>query len=103
MGGGAIPRPGELSLAHGGVLFLDELGEFSRNVLDQMRQPLEEGTVRLSRAHHCVNFPAAVTLVAATNPCPCGLHGDRDLGCRCNYWQRHSGPLLDRLDLQLLP
>ena len=107
MGGGAIPRPGELSLAHGGVLFLDELGEFSRNVLDQLRQPLEEGTVRLSRAHHCVNFPAAVTLVAATNPCPCGWHGDRDHGCRCStsqrqrYWRRLSGPLLDRLDLQL--
>ena len=107
LGGGCNPRPGELSLAHGGVLFLDELAEFRRAVLDQLRQPLEEGWVRLSRAHRNTVFPASITLVAATNPCPCGWHGDREHGCRCStsqrqrYWQRLSGPLLDRLDLQL--
>ena len=107
LGGGHNPRPGEVSLAHGGVLFLDELAEFPRAVLDQLRQPLEEGVYRLSRARLKASFPAGITLVAATNPCPCGGHGDRDHGCRCSYsqrqryWQRLSGPLLDRLDLQL--
>ena len=107
LGGGHSPRPGEISLAHGGVLFLDELAEFPRTVLDQLRQPLEEGVYRLSRARLKTSFPAGITLVAATNPCPCGWHGDRDHGCRCSrsqrqrYWQRLSGPLLDRLDLQL--
>ena len=107
LGGGHSPRPGEISLAHGGVLFLDELAEFPRAVLDQLRQPLEEGVYRLSRARLKTNFPAGITLVAATNPCPCGWHGDRDHGCRCSrsqrqrYWQRLSGPLLDRIDLQL--
>ena len=101
------PRPGEVSLAHGGVLFLDELAEFPRAVLDQLRQPLEDGAVQISRSQQSTVFPALVTLVAATNPCPCGWHGDRDHGCRCSisqrqrYWQRLSGPLLDRLDLQL--
>ncbi len=107
LGGGRSPRPGEVSLAHGGVLFLDELAEFSRTVLDQLRQPLEDGSVQISRAQKSTVFPALITLVAATNPCPCGWHGDRDHGCRCSisqrqrYWQRLSGPLLDRLDLQL--
>ena len=107
LGGGRSPRPGELSLAHGGVLFLDELAEFPRTVLDQLRQPLEDGAVQISRAQQSTIFPALITLVAATNPCPCGWHGDRDHGCRCSisqrqrYWQRLSGPLLDRLDLQL--
>ncbi|AII48466.1 hypothetical protein KR52_04800 [Synechococcus sp. KORDI-52] len=107
LGGGRSPRPGEVSLAHGGVLFLDELAEFPRTVLDQLRQPLEDGAVRISRAQQSTVFPALITLVAATNPCPCGWHGDRDHGCRCSinqrrrYWQRLSGPLLDRLDLQL--
>ena len=107
LGGGRSPRPGELSLAHGGVLFLDELAEFPRAVLDQLRQPLEDGAVQISRAQQRATFPALITLVAATNPCPCGWHGDRDHGCRCSfsqrqrYWQRLSGPLLDRLDLQL--
>ena len=107
LGGGRSPRPGEVSLAHGGVLFLDELAEFPRTVLDQLRQPLEDGAVQISRAQHSTVFPALITLVAATNPCPCGWHGDRDHGCRCSisqrqrYWQRLSGPLLDRLDLQL--
>ena len=107
LGGGRSPRPGEVSLAHGGVLFLDELAEFPRAVLDQLRQPLETGAVQISRSQQSTVFPALVTLVAATNPCPCGWHGDRDHGCRCSisqrqrYWQRLSGPLLDRLDLQL--
>lgn len=107
LGGGLHPRPGELSLAHTGVLFLDELAEFPRAVLDQLRQPLDEGVVRVSRAHWKAQFPCAITLVAATNPCPCGWRGDRDHGCRCTehqrqrYWQRLSGPLLDRIDLQL--
>ena len=107
LGGGRSPRPGELSLAHGGVLFLDELAEFPRTVLDQLRQPLEDGAVQISRAQQSTVFPALITLVAATNPCPCGWHGDRDHHCRCSisqrqrYWQRLSGPLLDRLDLQL--
>ena len=107
LGGGHTPKPGEISLAHGGVLFLDELAEFPRPVLDLLRQPLEEGNVRLSRARETTVFPAAVTLVAATNPCPCGWHGDREQACRCSssqrqrYWQRLSGPLLDRIDLQL--
>ena len=107
LGGGRSPRPGEVSLAHGGVLFLDELAEFPRTVLDLLRQPLEEGAVQISRAQQSTVFPALITLVAATNPCPCGWHGDRDHPCRCSisqrqrYWQRLSGPLLDRLDLQL--
>lgn len=105
LGGGANPKPGELSLAHGGVLFLDELGEFPRAVLDQLRQPLEAGVLMLSRARVRCAFPCKVTLVAATNPCPCGWNGDSR--CRCSesqvkrYWRRMSGPLLDRIDLQL--
>lgn len=107
LGGGVTPKPGEISLAHAGVLFLDELGEFPRAVLDQLRQPLEQGVVRISRTRFKTEFPCAVTLVAATNPCPCGWHGDEQHGCRCTlsqrrrYWQRLSGPLLDRIDLQL--
>ncbi|MEB3158840.1 MAG: YifB family Mg chelatase-like AAA ATPase [Synechococcus sp.] len=107
LGGGTVPRPGELSLAHGGVLFLDELAEFPRRVLDQLRQPLEEGVLWLSRARLKCAFPCQITLVAATNPCPCGWFGDVDHPCCCSplqrqrYWARISGPLLDRLDLQL--
>jgi len=107
LGGGANPRPGELSLAHRGVLFLDELAEFPRSLLDQLRQPIEEGVLWLSRARLKCAFPCQVTLVAATNPCPCGWDGDPDHACRCRpserqrYWNRLSGPLLDRLDLQL--
>ena len=107
LGGGHTPKPGEISLAHSGVLFLDELAEFPRPVLDLLRQPLEDGKVRLSRMRETTVFPAAVTLVAATNPCPCGWHGDHEQACRCTcsqrqrYWQRLSGPLLDRIDLQL--
>ncbi len=105
LGGGANPRPGELSLAHGGVLFLDELTEFPRSVLDQLRQPLEEGVISLNRAKISCRFPTRVTLVAAANPCACGWAGDRRCICselkRRRYWGRLSGPLLDRLDLQL--
>jgi magnesium chelatase family protein len=108
IGGGAIPRPGELSLAHNGVLFLDELTEFRREVLDQLRQPLEEGEVWISRSRERSRFPCRVTLVAATNPCPCGWFGDPQRACRCGeaqrqrYWSRLSGPLLDRIDLQVV-
>jgi magnesium chelatase family protein len=107
IGGGATPRPGEVSLAHGGVLFLDELPEFRRNVLEGLRQPLEDGVVTLSRAAVSLTFPARFTLVAAMNPCPCGHHGDPTRDCRCEsaaverYLARVSGPLLDRIDLQL--
>ena len=108
IGGGSLPMPGELSLAHHGVLFLDELAEFRRDILDLLRQPLEEGEVLISRARQRCRFPCRVTLVAATNPCPCGRYGDDEGSCECGeglrrrYWGRLSGPLLDRLDLQVL-
>ncbi|WP_216915228.1 MULTISPECIES: YifB family Mg chelatase-like AAA ATPase [unclassified Synechococcus] len=108
IGGGAVPRPGELSLAHHGVLFLDELAEFRREVLDQLRQPLEEGELWISRARQRCRFPSRVLLVAATNPCPCGWYGDPSQSCRCGeaqrrrHWGRLSGPLLDRIDLQVV-
>ena len=107
IGGGANPRPGELSLAHHGVLFLDELAEFPREVLDQLRQPLDMGEIWIHRARLQTRFPCRITLVAATNPCPCGWYGNSDPGCSCldslrqRYWARLSGPLLDRLDLQV--
>ena len=107
VGGGAGPRPGELSLAHGGVLFLDELPEFSRRVLENLRQPLEHGSVHVARANRSVVFPARVMLVGAMNPCPCGHLGDRLRACRCppamvdRYQQRLSGPLRDRFDLHV--
>ncbi len=105
VGGGTWPRPGELSLAHHGVLFLDELPEFDRRTLDCLRQPLDEGVVRIARAARREEFPARVTLVAAMNPCPCGYHGSQVRPCRCTplqqqrYAGRVSGPLLDRIDL----
>lgn len=108
IGGGWMPRPGELGLAHEGVLFLDELTEFRPGVLDLLRQPLEEGEIRLQRAHHGCRFPCAITLVGAANPCHCGWHGDPERECRCSeserrrYWGRLSGPLLDRIDLQVV-
>ncbi len=108
IGGGSIPMPGEVSLAHHGVLFLDELAEFRRDVLDQLRQPLEEGDVLISRTRQRCRFPCRITLVAATNPCPCGRYGESDGSCDCGesqrrrYWSRLSGPLLDRLDLQVV-
>jgi magnesium chelatase family protein len=106
VGGGGTPRPGELSLAHGGVLFLDELPEFSRRVLETLRQPLEHGVVHIARASHSVTFPANVMLVGAMNPCPCGFLGSQR-PCRCTplaierYQRRLSGPLRDRFDLWL--
>ena len=105
VGGGTIPRPGEVSLAHHGVLFLDEMPEFDRRVLEALRQPIEEGRITISRALRSVAFPARFVLVAAMNPCPCGYHGDDKRACRCTpqqiakYGGRLSGPLRDRLDL----
>ena len=105
VGGGSIPRPGEISLAHNGVLFLDEMPEFDRRVLEVLRQPLEEGRVTIARAARTAIFPARFVLIAAMNPCPCGFLGDDRRGCRCtpssvaNYRGRLSGPLRDRIDL----
>jgi magnesium chelatase family protein len=108
IGGGANPQPGEASLAHNGVLFLDELTEFRRDVLEALRQPLEDRQVTVARAHSTLSFPASFQLVAAANPCPCGYLGDDRRECSCTppavqrYRARLSGPLLDRLDLQVL-
>jgi magnesium chelatase family protein len=107
LGGGTFPNPGEVSLAHNGVLFLDELPEFKRSALEVMRQPLEDGKVTVSRAAGSVTFPSEFMLVAAMNPCPCGYFGDLKRECRCGpvqvqrYRQRISGPLLDRIDLHI--
>jgi magnesium chelatase family protein len=105
VGGGSQPRPGEISLAHNGVLFLDEFPEFSRHVLEVLREPMESGQILISRAARQLNFPAQFQLVAAMNPCPCGYAGDTRQRCRCTpdqvqrYRSRISGPLLDRIDL----
>ena len=107
LGGGAFPNPGEVSLAHNGVLFLDELPEFKRSTLEVMRQPIEDGKVTISRAAGSLTFPSEFMLVAAMNPCPCGYFGDLKRECRCSpiqiqrYRQRISGPLLDRIDLHV--
>ena len=107
VGGGSIPRPGEISLAHHGVLFLDELPEFSRHVLEVLREPMESGQIVVSRAARQATFPARFQLVAAMNPCPCGYAGDPSARCRCTpeqvqrYRARLSGPLLDRIDLRV--
>src|SRR5579862_7965949 len=106
-GGSGIPRPGEVSLAHHGVLFLDELPEFARNVLELLRQPLEERSVSLARANMTLNFPASFLLIGALNPCPCGFFGDPTRECRCTgaiiqrYLGKLSGPLLDRIDMHI--
>ncbi|MBI4085527.1 MAG: YifB family Mg chelatase-like AAA ATPase [Candidatus Liptonbacteria bacterium] len=107
IGGGSQPKPGEISLAHLGVLFLDELPEFQKNILESLRQPLESGKVHVARAKGTLTFPARFTLIAAMNPCPCGFYGDAEKECRCSayevirYQKKISGPLLDRIDLQI--
>src|SRR3712207_3765351 len=104
VGGGAVPTPGEITLAHRGVLFLDELSEFNRNALEALRQPLEDGRVVVVRAQRVLAFPTGAMLVAASNPCPCGMDGDR---CRCTagerarHERRLSGPLLHRMDITI--
>ena len=108
VGGGTMPKPGEVTLAHHGVLFLDELPEFPRTVLEQLRAPIEDGMVTISRAAHTVRFPARTMLVAAMNPCPCGFVGSQRKSCTCSanditrYQRRISGPMLDRFDLHVL-
>lgn len=107
VGGGAIPHPGEISLAHNGVLFLDELPEFQRTVLEVMRQPMEERKITINRTHSGIEFPASFMLIASMNPCPCGYFNHPDKDCSCppgavqKYLQRISGPLMDRIDLHV--
>ena len=107
IGGGSTPQPGEVSLAHHGILFLDELTEFKRSTLEVLRQPLENGNISIARANHTAEFPAEFLLVAALNPCPCGFYGDQRRKCSCtskqikNYLGKLSGPLLDRIDIQV--
>ncbi len=106
-GGSGSPRPGEVSLAHNGILFLDEFPEFPRNVLELLRQPLEDSTVTISRSHMTLCFPSSFMLVAAMNPCPCGFYSDSTRECRCTpgiiqrYLGKISGPLLDRIDIHI--
>ncbi len=107
IGGGQDPRPGEISLAHRGILFLDEFPEFQKSTVEALRQPLESGVVNVARAKQAITFPARFTLIAAMNPCPCGYYGDSDMPCKCSaletirYQKRISGPMLDRIDLQV--
>jgi magnesium chelatase family protein len=107
VGGGSYPKPGEISLAHNGVLFLDELPEFPRNIIDLLRQPVEEKRVIISRAKSTLAFPADFVLLAAMNPCPCGYLGDSNQECHCSaagiikYRSKISGPMMDRIDLQV--
>jgi len=107
IGGGQVPRPGEISLAHHGVLFLDELPEFKKNVLEALRQPLEEGAITITRSSQTATYPARFILVAAMNPCPCGYYGSKNRECRCTmkqirqYQAKVSGPLMDRIDIHI--
>ena len=107
IGGGSVPRPGEVSLSHHGVLFLDELPEFRKNVLEVLRQPLEDNRITIARVMGTVTFPASVMLIAAMNPCPCGFYTDTQHECTCSqimiqrYRSRISGPLLDRIDIHV--
>jgi magnesium chelatase family protein len=107
IGGGTVPRPGEVSLAHNGVLFLDELPEYQRNVLEALRQPVEDGTVTIARAAMSLTFPARFMMAAAMNPCPCGFFNDPSRECTCTppmiqrYVSKISGPLLDRIDIHI--
>jgi magnesium chelatase family protein len=107
VGGGSVPRPGEVTLAHNGVLFLDELPEFSKKTLEVLREPIEDRQITVSRIHATLTYPANMILVAAMNPCPCGFQGDEDRDCDCTpgeikrYTRKISGPLLDRIDIHI--